>query len=86
SIFLQDEDEKSYRIIICDDGTGIPEEHFEHLFDRFYRIESGRSRKKGGSGIGLAIVKRAAQFHGGDITVRNVPTGGLEFTLTLSKS
>ncbi len=86
SIFLQDEDEKSYRIIICDDGTGIPEEHFEHLFDRFYRIESGRSRKKGGSGIGLAIVKRAAQFHGGDITVRNAPTGGLEFTLTLSKS
>ncbi len=86
SIFLQEEDEKSYRIIIADDGTGIPEEHFEHLFDRFYRIESGRSRKKGGSGIGLAIVKGAANFHGGDITVRNVPTGGLEFTLTLSKS
>ena len=86
SVLLQGEDEKSYRIIICDDGTGIAEEHFEHLFDRFYRIESGRSRKKGGSGIGLAIVKRAAQFHGGDITVRNVPSGGLEFTLTLSKS
>ncbi len=86
SIFLQEEDEKSYRIIIGDDGTGIPEEHFEHLFDRFYRIESGRSRKKGGSGIGLAIVKQAAHFHGGDITVRNRPSGGLEFTLTLSKS
>lgn len=86
SIFLQQEDEKSYRIIIGDDGTGIPEEHLEHIFDRFYRIESGRSRKKGGSGIGLAIVKSAAQFHGGDITVRNLPTGGLEFTLTLSKS
>ncbi|MDE6290322.1 MAG: sensor histidine kinase, partial [Muribaculaceae bacterium] len=53
---------------------------------RFYRIESGRSRKKGGSGIGLAIVKSAAQFHGGDITVRNNPAGGLEFTLTVSKS
>ena len=86
SIFLQEEDEKSYRIIIGDDGTGIGEEHLEHLFDRFYRIESGRSRKKGGTGIGLAIVKSAAQFHGGDITVRNLPTGGLEFTLTLSKS
>ncbi|MDE7408668.1 MAG: HAMP domain-containing histidine kinase [Muribaculaceae bacterium] len=86
SIFLQQEDEKSYRIIIGDDGTGIPEEHLEHIFDRFYRIESGRSRKKGGSGIGLAIVKSAAQFHGGDITVRNNPAGGLEFTLTLSKS
>ncbi len=77
---------ESYRIIIADDGTGIPEEHFEHLFDRFYRIESGRSRKKGGSGIGLAIVKGAAKFHGGDITVRNIPSGGLEFTLTVSKS
>lgn len=86
SIFLQEEDEKSYRIIIGDDGTGIPEEHFEHLFDRFYRIESGRSRKQGGTGIGLAIVKCAAVFHGGDITVRNLPSGGLEFTLTLSKS
>ncbi len=86
SIFLQNEDDKSYRIIIADDGTGIPEEHFEHLFDRFYRIESGRSRKKGGSGIGLAIVKGAAKFHGGDITVRNAPSGGLEYTLTLSKS
>lgn len=85
-IILQQEDDKSYRIIIRDDGTGIPEEHFEHLFDRFYRIESGRSRKKGGSGIGLAIVKSAAQFHGGDITVRNNPAGGLEFTLTISKS
>lgn len=86
SILLQEEDDKSYRVIICDDGTGIAEEHLDHIFDRFYRIESGRSRKKGGSGIGLAIVKRAAQFHGGDITVRNAPSGGLEFTLTLSKS
>lgn len=86
SIFLQEEDEKSYRIIIGDDGIGIGEEHLEHLFDRFYRLETGRSRKKGGTGIGLAIVKRAALFHGGDITVRNLPSGGLEFTLTLSKS
>ena len=86
SIFLQEEDEKSYRIIIADDGTGISEEHLEHIFDRFYRIESGRSRKKGGSGIGLAIVKSASQFHGGDITVRNLPSGGLEYTLTISKS
>ena len=86
SIFLQEETDSSYRIIICDDGIGVGEEHLEHLFDRFYRLETGRSRKKGGSGIGLAIVKSAANFHGGDITVRNLPTGGLEFTLTLSKS
>ncbi|MDE6637859.1 MAG: HAMP domain-containing histidine kinase, partial [Muribaculaceae bacterium] len=86
SIFLQEEDEKSYRIIIGDDGVGIGEEHLSHLFDRFYRIESGRSRKKGGTGIGLAIVKRSAIFHGGDITVRNLPTGGLEYTQTSSKT
>lgn len=86
SIFLQEETEKSYRIIICDDGIGVGEEHLEHLFDRFYRLETGRSRKKGGSGIGLAIVKSAAKFHGGDISVRNNPAGGLEFTLTLAKS
>ncbi|MDE6019045.1 MAG: HAMP domain-containing histidine kinase [Muribaculaceae bacterium] len=85
SIFLQEEDENSYRIIIGDDGIGIGEEHLDHLFDRFYRIESGRSRKMGGTGIGLAIVKSAAKFHGGDITVRNLPSGGLEYTLTLSK-
>lgn len=86
SIFLQEEDEKCYRIIVADDGIGIPEEHFEHLFDRFYRLETGRSRKKGGSGIGLAIVKQAVKFHGGEISVRNVPSGGLEFTITFSKS
>lgn len=47
SIFLLEEDEKSYRIIICDNGCGIPQEHFDHIFDRFYRLEQGRSRKKG---------------------------------------
>lgn len=85
-IFLQDEDDKSYRIIVCDDGVGIPEEeHLVHLFDRFYRLESGRSRKKGGTGIGLAIVKSSTEFHGGSISVRNAPSGGLEFTIILAK-
>lgn len=86
SIILQEEDEETYRILIFDNGSGIPEEHLDNIFDRFYRVESGRSRKKGGTGIGLAIVKSAAQFHKGDITVRNLPSGGLEFTLTLAKN
>lgn len=85
SIFLQQEDEKSYRIIICDNGCGIPEEHFEHIFDRFYRLEKGRTRTKGGTGIGLAIVKSAANYHNGSISIRNLPSGGLEFTLILAK-
>lgn len=83
---LQEEDEKGYRLIIGDNGTGIPEEHLEHLFDRFYRLEKGRTRSKGGTGMGLAIVKGAAEYHKGDITVRNVPSGGLEFTLSLAKN
>ncbi|MBO5444833.1 MAG: HAMP domain-containing histidine kinase [Muribaculaceae bacterium] len=85
-IKLQVEDEAGFRLIIGDNGSGIPSEHLEHLFDRFYRIENGRSRSKGGTGMGLAIVKNSAKFHHGDITVRNVPSGGLEFTLTLSKN
>lgn len=86
SVSLDQEDAKRYRIIVSDDGIGIPEEHFAHIFDRFYRLESGRSRKKGGSGIGLAIVKRAVNFHGGEISIRNLPSGGLEFTITLAKN
>lgn len=86
TIRLEDEDKHSFRIKISDNGSGIPEEHFEHIFDRFYRLEHGRSRKKGGTGMGLAIVKNAAMFHGGDISIRNIPSGGLEYTLILSKN
>ena len=86
SVFLQEEDEESYRIIVSDNGGGIPEEHLQHIFDRFYRIDKGRSRKKGGSGLGLAIVKSAAEYHDGAIAVRNRPSGGLEFTLILTKN
>lgn len=85
TVRLEDEDIASYRVIVSDNGTGIDPSHFPHLFDRFYRLDKGRSRKHGGTGMGLAIVKNAAQFHGGDITVRNLPTGGLEFTITLAK-
>ena len=84
-ISLLENNDKLCRIRFEDDGKGVELKHLSHLFERFYRVDKGRSRQKGGTGLGLAIVKHAVQFHGGTITVTNRPNGGLRFEFTLSK-
>ena len=84
-ITLLENNDKLCRIRFEDDGKGVEQKHLSHLFERFYRVDKGRSRQKGGTGLGLAIVKHAVQFHGGTITVTNRPDGGLRFEFTLSK-
>ena len=74
-----------FSLIIEDDGCGIEDKHLPRLFERFYRVDKGRSRQMGGTGLGLAIVKHAVQFHGGTITVTNRPNGGLRFEFILKK-
>ena len=84
-ITLLENSQELVRIRFEDDGKGVGKEQLPLLFERFYRVDKGRSRQKGGTGLGLAIVKHAVLFHGGTITVTNRPNGGLRFDFTLSK-
>jgi two-component system phosphate regulon sensor histidine kinase PhoR len=70
-------------IRVRDEGCGISREHLPRLFERFYRVDKGRSRKQGGTGLGLAIVKHIVKVHGGTVEVESAPGEGSVFTIRL---
>jgi two-component system phosphate regulon sensor histidine kinase PhoR len=73
-------------IRITDNGEGIPKEHIPRIFERFYRVDKSGSRKEGGSGLGLSIVKHIIEAHGEKIYVESVSGVGSEFSFTLEKA
>ncbi len=84
-IKLLENNETQCRIRFEDDGIGVEQDKLTRIFERFYRIDKGRSRQKGGTGLGLAIVKHAVVFHGGTIKAYNRTNGGLGFEFSLRK-
>lgn len=82
---IEKEGRHFYEFLVSDNGTGVEAQHLNHLFERFYRVDKGRSRKLGGTGLGLAIVKNAVAAHGGQATALSTPGGGLTIRFTLAR-
>ena len=77
---------KGVRLSVEDHGVGIPPEHVAHIFERFHRVDPARAAETGGAGLGLAIVRRIARLHGGDVTCTPAVPRGTRFTFDLPGS
>lgn len=84
AISVAREDKRHFAVRVSDNGAGVSPEHLTHLFERFYRVDKGRSRAAGGTGLGLAIVKNAVRTHGGECRAEPTPGGGLTVAFTLA--
>jgi two-component system phosphate regulon sensor histidine kinase PhoR len=73
-------------VSVADTGVGIPSPNLPRIFERFYRVDTARTREQGGTGLGLSIVKHIIQLHGGSITVESLPAKGSTFTFNLKKA
>lgn len=84
-IRVSEETDRHVTFTFADNGKGVAEEHLPRIFERFYRVDKGRSRQQGGTGLGLSIVRNAVLWHGGAIRVMNRKEGGLLFTFSLKR-
>ena len=85
TVRIRYESDSRDKIIVEDNGEGIPSQHLERVFERFYRVDRARSRDLGGTGLGLAIVKHLALLHGGEVTISSELGKGTSFTIHLPK-
>ena len=76
---------ESVEIVVIDNGIGVPQKDLPRIFERFYRVDKGRSRESGGTGLGLSIVKHIIEAHGGKVEVKSQEGKGSEFSFTLKK-